>query len=106
MWQWIEQKLGVIFGTLWDFIKPLLSAGIHDALNQLLPVALNIVAQIAKDPTVVSNDDKRNAALKNLQSYVTMIGISVGTSVLNTAIELAVQKLKTTETTAVPPPAA
>lgn len=83
-----------LLGTIGDFLRPIFAQGTKELMEQLLPLALQTVAAIAADPTVVSNDAKRQEALVKLENKAEAIGLQVGTSMLNWAIETAVQKLK------------
>jgi len=57
-------------------------------------LAIEVVQEVASDPRVISSDDKRKEALKRLQIKTKIAGINVGISLLNLAIELAVQEMK------------
>ena len=77
-----------------DFVTPLFRKGIGDALTWALPRALSLVAQVAADPKLLTNDAKRAAVFRGLEGEAKATGIAIGASLINTAIELAVQKLK------------
>lgn len=80
-----------------SFIESLARRGVVDYLEKLLPVALDIVTEIAKSYSTTDGEQKRALAVKRLSSYATSIGIEVGTSLLNLAIEMAVQRMKANE---------
>lgn len=89
--------LGNLLGEIWEFIKPLLREGIRDELKTLLPIALEAVTRLAPLATM-SGGEKRLAAFRQIKKEIGAMAlgasITIGTSLINTAIELALQKLK------------
>ena len=93
------------FASLWDktaplraklrqFLAELLKGALEILLAALLDIAKQAVAQVAADPKILTNDDKRKAAAKIIADYAKQKGINAGDSVINLAIELAVQDFK------------
>jgi len=80
-----------------SFIESLAKRGVVNYLEKLLPVALDIVTEIAKSYSTTDGEQKRALAVKRLSSYATSVGIDVGVSLLNLAIEMAVQRMKTND---------
>lgn len=78
--------------NVWSFLAPLLARATADLLETLLPMALAIVTELAA--TNMSGRDKQRIAKERLQAEAFKAGMDVGASLLNTAVELAVQKLK------------
>lgn len=85
------------FGAVGEFLKPILIMFLSKAGSSLAAIALTVVADIAADKTNITNDDKRKAAFDKIKEQLISQGISVGTSVINTAIEIALQKIKQVE---------
>ena len=81
--------------SLAAFFIPILTGAVATSLETLLPAALSIVTELALN-NQLGNAEKRALALGKLQNIAADSGIKCGVSVLNTAIELALQNLKTT----------
>jgi hypothetical protein len=79
--------------TVIDFIWPLLSRQVSSSLSRILPLALSIVQELMKDKHS-SGAQKRQKAIKMLNSAVKKEGLDIASSVLNLAIEMAVANLK------------
>lgn len=77
-----------------DFVAPLFHEAISKELAVVLPLAAEVTGKLAADPGLLTNDDKRAAAFKDLSRRLAARQIAIGASLINTAIELAVQKLK------------
>ncbi len=74
------------------FILPILAASTATVLEQLLPQALQIVASLATSDG--TGEEKRKAAAAQLQTAAINAGVAASASVINLAVEMAVQKLK------------
>ena len=85
--------------SAWSYVKtyiiPVLQTDAGNLLIQLAPIALGIVTQVETTGTV--SNEKRDTAVSQLKDAAVAAGISAATSVLNTAIENAVQSLKATQ---------
>ena len=79
--------------SLAAFFIPILTGAVATSLETLLPAALTIVAELALN-NQLGNAEKRAAALTSLEKVAVDSGIKCGVSVLNTAIEVALQNLK------------
>ena len=77
---------------LLDLILPLLRDSAARLLAELAPIALEVVKSLAESPH--SGAQKREAALREIQTRAVAAGIRASTSAANLAIELAVQNLK------------
>ena len=75
-----------------NFILPILKDSTSKLLADLLPIALEIVASMAESNK--SGSEKRNAAFHRITLAAKGRGIEAGASIINLAIELAVQKSK------------
>lgn len=86
-------KLLGIGKNLLSFILPILASGVSSYLEQILPIALKIVTELATEGGL-SSEQKRKVALGRLGAEAGALGINVGASTLNLALELAVAKFK------------
>lgn len=75
-----------------NFILPILKDSTAKLLADLLPIALEIVSSLANSNK--SGDEKRKAAFARIQTAAKQRGVEAAGSVINLAIELAVQKNK------------
>jgi|GEM_PF-2031093 len=96
-----SEKLKLMFSKIWDFIAPFVKIFLSSAGQILGSVALQVVRNIAQDTTLVTDSDKRSAAFDaivvDLKGKGIELGLQVTTSMINAAIEAAVQKLKAEE---------
>ena len=79
-------------GELGDFLKVLLQRGVVEELNAILPIALEAVKAVQAEN--LSGEEKRALAISIIKSKIAKASYQTATSVINLAIELAVQKLK------------
>jgi hypothetical protein len=77
---------------LLELILPLLADSAARLLAELAPIALEVVKSLADSPH--SGQQKREAALREIQARAVNAGIRASTSAANLAIELAVANLK------------
>jgi hypothetical protein len=93
MWE----KIKIMSSGVWLFVLPFLRSMMKQAGPILAAAALSAVKAAATN-TGASGTEKRAAALdsigKELQSQGIKIGVDVSTSLINAALEMAVQKLK------------
>lgn len=91
-----KEKMKLVFSSVWGFISPFVKIFVSSAGQILAGVALDVVKQIAADPSLVGsgNLDKRQAAFEKIKGELVARGLEASTSVINAAIEAAVQKLK------------
>lgn len=85
-------KLAGIPSLIWNFYAPILKQIIADGASALLPLALDIVRELADSSKTGSQ--KREAAVKKLTSAAVRNGIDASESLIRFTIESAVQKLK------------
>lgn len=79
--------------TVVSFILPLVTKQVGVSLAALLPVAYEIVKGLAKNNNL-SNAEKRQEAFNQLADATKKQGLQAGDSLLNLAIEMAVNVLK------------
>jgi hypothetical protein len=68
-------------------IEPILESDFAAAINKLLPTAKTLVADYVGSGTITN--EQRNAAISQLESTATSLGISAVGSVLNATIAIA-----------------
>ena len=78
---------------LWEFIKPLLVKETIKALEQILPVALEVVKEADKVELGQLADKGRLAADK-VKAILSEKGVQVSMGLVNLSVELAVRKLR------------
>jgi hypothetical protein len=100
MWQNIWLKMLGVSKTVWNFIFPFIKIFLSDIGPILIQAATAAVAQAATMPGA-TGEDKRNAAINSVISTLETQGIKIGlqvtTSMINAAIEAAVQAMKDAE---------
>jgi hypothetical protein len=77
---------------IWNFYAPILKELFVDAASNLLPLALDIVRELAD--TSKTGSQKREAAVKKLTSAAIRNGIDVSESLIRFTVESAVQRTK------------
>jgi len=77
--------------SFWAFIWPTVRADTQALLVQLAPIAVSVVESLVSSPK--SGEEKRAAAITMIASNAKDAGIQCGASVVNLAIEYAVQSL-------------
>lgn len=75
-----------------NFILPILKDSASKLLADLLPIALEVVGSLVDSKE--SGDEKRKLAFARIETAAKARGIEAANSVINLAIELAVQKAK------------
>ena len=85
-------KLAGIPSLIWNFYAPILKQLIAEGASSLLPLALDIVRELAD--TDKTGSQKREAAVKKLTNAAVRNGIDASESLIRFTIESAVQKLK------------
>jgi hypothetical protein len=81
-----------ITGSLLNFYLPVLRELLATGLASLLPIALEVVAALAK--TNKSGAEKRSEAINALRDAAIARGINASESLIRYTVESAVQKLK------------
>lgn len=91
------------FGALGKFLSVLFKGAINEELKVVLPIAAGAVRSVAKDPTLIAAGSKRDTAVELILAELAAAQVKVGISVINLAIELAVQEFKATDVTQAAP---
>lgn len=89
----IVSKILGVSKSFVDFIWPLVTKQVAVSLATLLPIAYQIVKELAKSNNL-NNSQKREEAFKQLVKETKKQGLEAGDSLLNLAIEMAVNVLK------------
>ncbi len=89
-------KLLGISKQLLGWIIAISSSQVAVSLSKLLPIALGIVIELAKN-SQLGNSDKQKEAIKKLSDIAVQEGIVAGTNILTTAVEMAVAQMKASE---------
>ena len=87
----IAKILGVP-ASLWNFYGPLLRELVITGASALLPIALEIVRNLAQ--TDKTGAEKRSEAIASLKAAALRQGISASESLLRFTVESAVQRMK------------
>jgi hypothetical protein len=88
-------KLLGLTSSVVAFYLPILKELISSSVEDLLPLALEIVSSLADSKR--TGTQKRDFAVKRLTKAASDAGISVSESLIRFTVESAVQKLKTQE---------
>jgi hypothetical protein len=83
-----------LFGFLGEFLAVLFQKGIAEELKVVLPIVTRYVKAVANDPSLITGESKREVVFATVLSELGAAQLQVGSSVINLAIELAVQKFK------------
>lgn len=87
------------FGSLGKFLSVLFKSALKKELEVVMPIAAGAVRSVASDPTLIQPGSKRDTAISLILAELTTAQVEVGRSVINLAIELAVQEFKAEEVT-------
>lgn len=90
MWTWIKAAMS----SVGEFLLPVIKMFLSSIGPALAKAALGAVAVVAQDLAGKTNAEKRDAAYGLIVDELKAQGITAAESAINTAIELAVQKLK------------
>lgn len=90
----IKQWLLTTLGDLGKFLSVLFKESLKKELEVVAPIALQVVKQVASDPSLLSGGAKRDAAISAVQAQLIQSQVYVGVSVISLAVELAVQNIK------------
>lgn len=85
-------KLKIMASVVWDFLKPIILEFLKDSGKELANAALEVVTSLSASD--ITNEEKRAEAFKRITEKLKAKGIEIRDSLINTAIEIAVQKLK------------
>lgn len=85
-------KIKLIISSVYEFLKPVIDIFLSEIGPLLAQIAMEAVKIMANKD--ISNSEKREAAFEHVKSELLSRGISIGSSIMYLAIEIAVQKLK------------
>jgi hypothetical protein len=88
------EKMKLFFSDVWVFLGPFIEILLTGAGQILAQAAMDAVAQVAKDPSILNDRDKRDAAFGIIQQQIFAKGLTMATSTINAALEAAVVRLK------------
>ena len=83
-----------LINSLWSVIKEIISSSAEVLLAQIKDLAIETCSKIQNDPSLLTNEDKRNAAFKEIKRTAEIRGLKVRDSLINLAIEIAVNFIK------------
>lgn len=83
-----------LLGVVGEFLKVFLNKRFVEDTNSILPVALQAVSDVAASPTAMTGEEKFQEARDKMLRQLTLDAVVVGNSVINWAIETALQKYK------------
>ena len=95
-WNALWDKVKIFFSQTWDFIYPFIKQFMSEEGTMILMMALNVCAEIQSTMGDADGEAKRSEALARLEAALMAQGFKIALSVLNSAIEMAVAKLKAT----------
>jgi len=85
-------KIRMFFSTVWKVIQPTVLKLVDELTPEVLAMIEGIVLELATSD--LSGEDKRSEAIERIKARLKRDGVSLRSSLINTAIELAVQRLK------------
>ena len=90
---WDAVKL--YMSKIWALIKPTVMLLLNSLFQDVLSMAVDVVTELASSD--LSSSEKREAAFDKIKEMLESQGKEIGSSLINLAIELAVQKIKDAE---------
>jgi hypothetical protein len=97
-WKSVKEKMAVVFSGIWDFLGPFVGVFLSKAGTALAQSAIQAVKVVAETAGQADGAEKREAAfgliVNDLEKKGIEIGADVTSSMINAAIEVAVQKIK------------
>ena len=88
----MKEKLKFIFSNIWDFLLPKLKLLLSKSGVVIIDIALMAVKTAAASD--LSSEQKRQLAVSYAKNQLSTKGIEIGTSMLNSLIEDAYQKIR------------
>lgn len=96
MFQRIRTALRRVFNSLvralWGMLKQIFSGSVEMILAQIKDFTFKTVQEL--DTATLTNEEKRKKAFRKIKRYAKEEGIAIRDSLINLAIEIAVQYLK------------
>lgn len=85
----------LFMSDVWIYLKPLVFTFISATGQTVLKIAIDIVSGLEAED--LSSSEKREQAFNRIKGELEVKGVEAKTSIINAAIEIAVQKLKSLE---------
>lgn len=92
MFSTIKRWFSGLLRKFWGLLKQIFDGAVEIALAQIQDIALYTVKEL--ENTDMTNEEKRNEAFKRIKAYTMSKEINIQSSLINLAIEIAVQALK------------
>jgi len=83
-----------LFDALKNFFSKFFKKAVQEQLDIIIPVARDAIRQIESDPSLLTSDAKRTAAIGIILAELAVKEISYANRLVNLAIEIAVVELK------------
>lgn len=90
MWTYLK----AVSSGVWDFILPFIKVLLTQAGQALAQTALDVVKQVAENYAAAPGAEKKTIAFNMITDNLAKQGVQIGASMINAAIEAAVQKIK------------
>lgn len=87
-----KQILLKLLGKLGIYLQVLFEGALRKELEQVVPIAVKAVKMVAADPSLLTSDAKRSAAIAIVIGELVGAQASVAKSTINLAIELGYQQ--------------
>jgi hypothetical protein len=88
------EKIRFILGRMWDFLAPFIRILMTQAGELLAQAAMEAVTAVQSSMADQSGEEKRKAAFEAIEKSLLQNGVKLGASVINMAIEAAVNRMK------------
>lgn len=86
-----------VLHVLTSLLSKLFKSTIQQQIDIILPIAENVVRQIADDPSILTNEEKRQRAISMVIAELTSKEVIFAKRLINLCIEIAVVQLKGVE---------
>jgi uncharacterized alkaline shock family protein YloU len=93
---WIKAIFSALWKSFKEFMKQVFTQSLEIALAALKDIAIQAVKEV-DNFTTFTDQQKREMAFDKIKKYAVEKGLSVKDSIINLAIELAIQYLKNTK---------
>lgn len=88
------EKVKLVLSDIWEFLEPFVLIFLTESGQIVAEVAFKVVVEIALTMGDADGETKRKAAYQIIVDELSDRGLTLGVSVINAAIEAAVQRLK------------
>lgn len=90
MWTYLK----AVSSGIWDFVLPFIKILLTQGGQLLARTAMDVVTAVAQNYAAAPGEQKKTIAFDLISASLAKQGVQLGASVINAAIESAVQKLK------------